>query len=68
MAKAKIRDIYDCEAFNVWRDGEWIYFTIHHNGCSLVLCPEAWEDLKKNFRKMLTKGNVVEIAGRKDGG
>ena len=68
MAKAKIRDIYECESFNVWRDEEWIYLNMHHNGCTLVLCPEAWESLKRDFRRML-KSNVVEIAGeRKDKG
>lgn len=68
MPKANIRDIFECEAFDVWRDEEWIYFNVHHNGCSLVFCPESWESMKKGFRKMLTKGNVVEIAGRKDKG
>ncbi len=62
---SEMKDIYECEVFNVWSDDDLVFLNMHSNAVTLCLTEEEWDELKGGFRQML-KSNVVEIAGRSD--
>ena len=63
---SEMKDIYECEVFNVWSDDDLVFLNMHSNAVTLCLTEEEWDDLKGGFRQMLAKDNIVNIAGRRD--
>lgn len=48
----KIKDIYECELFEIWEDGESYFFNLYQNGLTFCLPKENALELIEEFKKI----------------
>ena len=52
LKMGKIKDIYECELFEIWEDGESYFFNLYQNGLTFCLPKENALELIEEFKKI----------------
>ena len=53
VKKNKIKDIYNGETIQVWKDDELYFMSVNPNGLTFCMTEEPWVDFMKDLKQLI---------------